>query len=84
MPLNIQVGQQWRTRGGEVVTIAGRDENTDTPYVWDLSNGESVNENGHEVGDSRLSSNDLIELVAAAPSSQRLADILIEEANRAA
>ena len=119
MPLNIQVGQQWRTRGGDVRTVAARDPETNI-YVWDMVDGGSVDANGRHL-DFVESPSDLVELFAPGLThSQRLsiaapiyaamlttadsvapddavqalhdlarralshADILIEEANRAA
>lgn len=123
MPLNIQVGQQWRTRGGDVVTIKAYDP-TARYFVWDLTDGRSVDADGYESGADQPSPTDLVSLVGeqdapahlqrltvAAPIYAQMlegnymppnpkardtalrdlarralshADILIEEANRAA
>lgn len=119
MPLNIQVGQQWRTRGGDVRTVTYWDS-SDKDYPWQLDNGVWVDGRGAYYTSGGVHRYDLIEPVTAGPSAQRLtvaaaiyaamlttaepvkpddavqalrdlarralshADILIEEANRAA
>lgn len=124
MPLNIQIGQQWRTLGGDTVAVESYDS-SDSALPWRVSsvkpntgNSSWRTDDGRYHEDGRTSSRDLIELVADTPAhSQRLtlaaaiyaamlttadpddavqalrdlarralshADILIEEANRAA
>ena len=59
--VEIEIGQKWKNRGGEVVTV---DRKQPSPYwPWVLSNGASVNDRGFEEGDCELSPCDILELV---------------------
>lgn len=63
--IEIEVGQEWRTRSGEVVTVARNDG--DPLYPWDLSNGNSVSGSGRA---SLIAGcvGDLVELLADEPA----------------
>lgn len=60
MPKNIQVGQLWRTRGGEVVLIKSKD---DTSYPFNLSPRSCVTADGREYDDGSKGALDLVRLV---------------------
>lgn len=57
---NIQVGQLWETRCGDVVMIKDRDT---TSYPWNLSPQSCVTEDGKEFDDGSKGNLDLIRLV---------------------
>lgn len=59
--MQIAIGQKWKTRSGEIVTVVQND--THEEYPWDLSNGESVNFEGRVIGSGIESPDDLIELI---------------------
>lgn len=59
--VEIKVGQKWKTRGGEIVEIVSNDN--DYHYPWNLSSGESVNNEGYIWDDYAFDSGDLITLV---------------------
>jgi hypothetical protein len=59
--MQIAVGQKWKTRSGEIVTVVQNDRHED--YPWDLSNGECVTFEGRVIGSGIESSSDLIELI---------------------
>lgn len=63
--IEIEVGQKWRCRDGLVRVVAGYDDETDTEYVWDLDDGDSVTDTGSVRGlDTDMPEDaDLIELV---------------------
>lgn len=61
--IEIKVGQVWRCRDGELRTVTKRDDETDTPWVWDLNDGRSVTEYGCEVYSNNEHDGDLVELV---------------------
>lgn len=73
MPLNIKVGQQWRTRGGDVVGVLRYDDRTTTPYVWDVDGG-SRDPQGFVISSGMPNPGDLIEQVGGpGDQAQRLA-----------
>jgi hypothetical protein len=65
-PLDLKVGQRWRTRGGDIVTIVGNDGHEAHP--WDIQHKDGtffdyVNDAGR-VWDDIESENDLVELIS--------------------
>lgn len=44
--IEFAVGQRWKTRGGKEVEIVNYDDETVTPYVWDLSDRSNVTDEG--------------------------------------
>lgn len=62
----IAIGQRWRTRGGEVVTITGNDGHR--VYPWDLSNGLCVTGTGQRFCGG-FDSFDIVELIVDEPAS---------------
>lgn len=60
---NIQVGQLWRTRSGEVVLIKSKD---DTSFPFNLAPASCVTADGKEFDDGRKGGLDLIRLVRSA------------------
>lgn len=60
--IEIAVGQKWRCRDGMVREIDSRDGHE--PYPWNLCDGSSVTEDGHEVDGCTSMDSDLIELVS--------------------
>lgn len=63
MDKNIQVGQVWRTRNGEIVYIKSQD---DTSYPFNLSPQSCVTADGKEFDDGRKGGLDLIRLLRKA------------------
>lgn len=61
--IEIKVGQVWRCRDGELRTVTERDDETDTPWVWDLNDERSVTEYGRGIDSNNEHDGDLIELV---------------------
>lgn len=61
--VEIKVGQVWRCRDGKERTVSERDEETDTPWVWDLNDKCSVTEYGWGFDSDEECPGDLIELV---------------------
>ena len=60
MSKNIQVGQVWRTRGGDIVLIKSKD---DTSYPFNLSPVSCVTKDGREFDDGRTGNLDLMKLI---------------------
>lgn len=60
MAKNIQVGQLWRTRCGEIVLIKSQDT---TSYPFNLSPASCVTADGREYDDGRKGGLDLIRIV---------------------
>lgn len=60
MAKNIQVGQVWRTRNGEIVYIRSKDE---TSYPFNLSPRSCVTADGKEFDDGSKGGLDLVRLV---------------------
>lgn len=63
MDKNIQVGQVWRTRNGEIVYIKSQD---DTSYPFNPSPQSCVTADGKEFDDGRKGGLDLIRLLRKA------------------
>ena len=61
--VEIKVGQVWRCRDGKERTVSERDEETDTPWVWNLNDKCSVTEYGCAFDSDEEHPGDLIELV---------------------
>lgn len=57
---NIQVGQTWRTRSGDVVFVSSKD---DTSFPFNLSPRSCVTADGKEFDDGRKGGLDLVRLV---------------------
>ena len=62
--IEMEVGQVWRTRNGDTVTIVGNDGDENWP--WDLDNNVSVGDDGLVFGGDRRDINDLVSLVQPA------------------
>lgn len=60
--MDIQVGQQWRTRAGGTVTVVSRDSDT-TFYKWNLSSGHSVDDDGAIIEKDSPREGDLVALI---------------------
>lgn len=63
--VEIKVGQVWRTRGGDTVSV--RNEYSATIYPFRLDNGETVTKEGRYYNPYEESELDLVELVSEAP-----------------
>ena len=61
--VEIKVGQVWRCRDGKERTVSERDEETDTPWVWNLNDKCSDTEYGCAFDSDEEHPGDLIELV---------------------
>lgn len=60
MAKNIQVGQLWRTRNGEIVLIKSQDT---TSYPFNLAPASCVTADGKEFDDGRRGGLDLVRIV---------------------
>lgn len=77
--IEIKVGQVWRCRDGKLRTVTERDDETDTPWVWDLNDARSVTEYGCEVDSNSEHGGDLIKLVKDAAPQPTDSATLAEE-----
>lgn len=57
----LSVGQKWKTRVGEVVTITSRDDHEYWP--WNTDDGASYTEDGYEHSNTKPNMSDLMELI---------------------